>query len=140
MKKMLASFLAISLFLAGNILCASPSRDNTRLQQDYADFNSAFFNGQLPPGVRISWTDIPLKNGNYVMGKTNENLIDGNFTIDIDTKSNIAMNTAETTLLHEMCHVKSMDYALSHNQNEHGLAFKSCLVDLELQGAFTDLL
>ena len=78
--------------------------------------------------------------GRFVMGNTHEEIIGGTFSIQIDTKSNIAWATADTTLLHEMCHVKTYDRTVELDQDMHGPLFKACIVNLELQGAFTDLL
>ena len=141
MKKLLAGVLAAVIIFSGNALRAQYTHDNGRLQQDYADYNRAFFNDTLPKNVPVTWSDIPrTKDGRYVMGNTPEDIVSGTFSIQIDTKSNIAWATADTTLLHEMCHVKTYDRALELDQDMHGPLFKACIVDLEMQGAFTELL
>jgi SprT-like family protein len=140
MRKVFILVLILALFRSTSIF-GSDLRTAERLQRDYADYNQAFFSNKLPKNVKVQWLDIPKdKNDLYVMGNTDFNTVDRTYRIDIDTKSNIAIATADTTLLHEMCHVKTMAWALSHNQDGHGPAFKACIVDLELQGAFTDLL
>lgn len=141
MKKVLAGVLAAVIIFSGNALRAQYTHDNGRLQQDYADYNRAFFNDTLPKNVPVTWSDIPrTKDGRYVMGNTHEDIISGTFSIQIDTKSNIAWATADTTLLHEMCHVKTYDRVVELGQDFHGPLFKACLVNLQMQGAFTDLL
>ena len=110
MKKVLAGVLAAVIIFSGNALRAqyTYARNNGRLQQDYADYNQAFFNNTLPKNVVVSWDDIPrTKDGRYIMGNTHEDVVSGTFLIRIETKSNITMVTADTTLLHEMCHVKT---------------------------------
>ncbi|MGB8834154.1 MAG: SprT-like domain-containing protein [Candidatus Sulfotelmatobacter sp.] len=141
MKKVLAGVLAAVIIFSGNALRAQYTHDNGCLQQDYADYNRAFFNDTLPKNVPVTWSDIPrTKDGRYVMGNTHEDIVSGTFSIQIDTKSNIAWATANTTLLHEMCHVKTYDRTVELDQDMHGPLFKACIVNLELQGAFTDLL
>ena len=141
MKKLIAGVLAAVIIFSGNALRAQYTHDNGRLQQDYADYNQAFFNNTLPKNVPVTWSDIPrTKDGRYVMGNTHEDVVSGTFLIRIDTKSNITMVTADTTLLHEMCHVKTYDRTVELDQDMHGPLFKACIVNLELQGAFTDLL
>ena len=141
MKKLIAGVLAAVIIFSGNALRAQYTHDNGRLQQDYADYNQAFFNNTLPKNVPVTWSDIPrTKDGRYVMGNTHEDVVSGTFLIRIDTKSNITMVTADTTLLHEMCHVKTYDRTVELDQDMHGPLFKACLVNLQMQGAFTDLL
>ena len=143
MKKVLAGVLAAVIIFSGNALRVqyTYTRNNERLQQDYADYNQAFFDNTLPKNVVVTWSDIPKsKDGRFVMGNTHEEIIGGTFSIQIDTKSNIAWATADTTLLHEMCHVKTYDRTVELDQDMHGPLFKACIVNLELQGAFTDLL
>ena len=141
MKKLIAGVLAAVIIFSGSALRAQYTHDNGRLQQDYADYNQAFFNNTLPKNVPVTWSDIPrTKDGRYVMGNTHEDVVSGTFLIRIDTKSNITMVTADTTLLHEMCHVKTYDRVVELGQDFHGPLFKACLVNLQMQGAFTDLL
>jgi SprT-like family protein len=141
MRKILAVATAAAVLFAGNYVLAQPTRSGARLKQDYDDYNENFFSGTLPKDVVVSWANIPKdKDGQYVMGFTHEDPTNGTYSIDIDIKTNVTWDTADTTMLHEMCHVKTMNYAISHNEDEHGPSFKACIVNLELQGAFTDLL
>jgi hypothetical protein len=140
-KKILVGILAAVVIFSGNALRAQYTHDNTRLQQDYADYNSAFFHDQLPKNTVVIWSGIPKeKDGRFVMGNTHHDIVGEAYTINIDIKSNITQSTADETLLHEMCHVKTMQYELEHNEDSHGPAFKACIVELELQGAYTDML
>jgi hypothetical protein len=147
-KKTLAAILAAVIIFSGNALRAQyTARDNTRIQQDYAYYNEAFFNNTLPKNTVVVWSNIPKEERNsssgkisvFIMGNTHEDA-DGTFTISVDTKSNITQVTTDITILHEMCHVKTLDFAQEHDQDVHGPAFKACVVELEMQGAFTDLL
>jgi len=144
-KKFLVVVTVASLLFAGHAVSAQKGApktyDSARLQATYAEYNESFFNNSLPKNTTVQWADIPMTaDDHFLMGVTHENFENATFKIDIDTKSNITWVTADTTLLHEMCHVKTTKFAREHDQDLHGPAFKACIVDLEMQGAFTDLL
>lgn len=149
MKKILAAVLAAVIIFSGNALRAQyATRSNTRIQQDYAYYNESFFNNTLPKNTSVVWADIAKEEIDtpagkihvFIMGGTHKDQTTGAFTIKIDTKTNVTQVTSNTTLLHEMCHVKTWDRAVELGQDIHGPVFRACIVDLELQGAFTDLL
>jgi hypothetical protein len=146
MKKVFSVVLIAALLFAATEIRAQHAHhaeyahDNVHLQANYAEYNETFFNNTLPKNVSVSWYDIPIDaDGRYILGDTSEGPI-GSFRIHIDTKTNITWATTDVTLLHEMCHVKTNDYAIGHDEPDHGPSFKACIVNLELQGAYTDLL
>lgn len=139
------SIAIFSLLFAGIIAGAHlyesrPSHRNTaHLQQLYADYNNFYFDGKLPQNVPITWADIPMENGDYVMGKTHEIEETRDFSIELDTKSNITESTTALSLFHEMCHVATGDYEREHNEDYHGPRFQACMLRGAENGALKGL-
>lgn len=143
MKRTIVLAALILSLLGLRVYAQKTHRSDADLQQRYEVYDNAYFDGKLPHNVPVTWKDIPLtKDGRYDMGITHwQRFADGSeaFSIDIDTKTNVAQVTADLTLLHEMCHVATDDYVHSHGEDAHGPAFQACRVNLEQQDALKDL-
>ena len=139
MKIILALALA-AILIGANGLRAQYNHNDADLQEQYRVLNHDFFNDRLPANTSVRWQNIPMEHGRYVLGATTESPNDGSFDIAIDTKTNVAFSTEEVTLLHEMCHVATYDYAVAHGQDVHGPAFQACQEELYEAGAYKDLL
>jgi hypothetical protein len=135
----IALFGAVLVCVLGAQKSNTPRWNNADLQAQYANYNEWYFGGRLPKDVLVTWDDLPMDKGLYVMGKTYEDLAGSKFSISIDTKTNIAMATADLTLEHEMCHVATYAYVRDHNEDPHGNAFNECMMSLAKEGAMKDL-
>jgi hypothetical protein len=112
---------------------------NGDLQKMYDAYNDSYFNGNLPEAP-VYWVDIPKDGDEYIMGNTYENITSKTYFIEIDTKSNITSMTYDLTLLHEMCHVATMDAMVNkYGETQHGPHFQKCMLQLAENGAFNNL-
>lgn len=104
-----------------------------QLKYIYLRYNEDYFLGQLPKDVPVKWADL---RGRRAMGLTTCDSDGNGCTIQIDTNSNITEVTTESTILHEMCHVKLRRRKVL----DHGVEFRGCVNDLIRQGAYGPLL
>jgi hypothetical protein len=108
-----------------------------QLQDEYAQDNTRYFSGQLPPAV-IQMAEIPPDDkGNYFLGDSGRGLF-GAFVIRIDPRMNPAGQTAHATLLHEMCHFDAWEKTGDFDSG-HGAAFQACEQRLLDAGATREL-
>jgi hypothetical protein len=137
------SLILVLLTLISAVLYAQKQKsyqpNNAELQEEYENYNDWYFSGALPRNVPVSWDDIPMENGLYVMGRTYEDIAGTKFSIVIDTKTNITKSTTSLTLEHEMCHVATYDYVKEHGEDAHGQRFEACMTRLADEGAMQDL-
>ncbi len=98
-----------------------------RLKRAYRKYNYKYFDGQLPnpPEVKILWAEM----GNQLMGYQLED------EIVLSRKYHRHDSLWRATLLHEMCHISTID-----EKNEHGPKFRKELRRIIIAGAFDDLL
>lgn len=102
----------------------------TDLQAWYHKFNDSYFRNQLPP-IRILRRKLaPLKGGYRRYGYTH---FIGDDPVVIVINSELWLEIALLTLLHEMCHVR-----LPRRVN-HGKRFQAEMLRLAKKGAFTNL-
>ena len=138
MRKILAIIVAVLLLSGGVSYGQKREHNNDDLQKLFDAYNDAYFNGVLPP-TSVTWADLPKVDGDYLLGQTTEVTKGHIFAIEIDTKTNIAGVTTKLTLLHEMCHVATMDYAREHGEDMHGPRFQMCEMRLAENGAMRNL-
>jgi len=104
------------------------------LQDIFETYNREYWDGKLPATV-VVWTGLKDR-----YGETNV-LPDGRFVIRLDVLRNREANVARTTILHEMCHVKTW----GDSCHVKGAKVQDCsrwLAELHrimLEGAFDDL-
>jgi hypothetical protein len=105
----------------------------SQMQEDYSKFNSQWFAGHLPANVIVKYAAPPDRPD--TMGLTD--VVDGHFVIYVDPKYHANSKAADMTLLHEICHISVWDVAVAGD--DHGVAWKACMVGLAERGAFDRL-
>jgi hypothetical protein len=115
--------------------------DEAYLQKIYGAFNDLYFDNKLPKDTKIT---LSLGNPGRMAetGCVNDN--GTNCTIDFNQHHVTAARTAETTMLHEMCHIKVWSKTLDKNRPpmddqqayDHSRAWQGCMLDLDTMGAF----
>jgi SprT-like family len=95
-------------------------------QNNYAVYNSEWFDGKLPKN-----TVIALTNDSTKIGMTRfEN---GHLIIRFNPRYNMTDAQSSETLLHEMCHIATP------KDLDHGIGWEACMENLALNGAFRDV-
>jgi len=100
------------------------------LQDLYKTYNRTYWDGKLPANATVVWTGLNKE-------RFGETTTDGNgrFVIRLDVMKNRERNVAKTTILHEMCHVKTY----GQDKTDHGPRWLAELHRIMLEGAFDDL-
>jgi predicted SprT family Zn-dependent metalloprotease len=101
-----------------------------KLVEWYADANKDYFDDQLPHDTEIVWYNLRYKKAMADTGCNEQGCI-----IRIDPYVNVAPATAQETLYHEMCHVKTWGADL-----EHGPEWQNCMTMLFRKGALDGLI
>ena len=114
------------------------------LQDIYATYNREYWNGRLPKAT-IVWTALSKKFGetdgqnDADYGETDK-ADDGTFVIRLDVVKNKEANVARTTILHEMCHVKTWkDTCHVDGRAQDCRRWLTELHRIMLEGAFDDI-
>jgi hypothetical protein len=111
---------------------ASPTQ--VQLQEDYRQYNSGWFAGDLPDNVIVKYSTAPDRPDTMGLTEVENN----HFVIYIDPRYHAHnRKAAEVTLLHEMCHIRVWD--VTEPGDEHGAPWKACMVGLAENGAFDGL-
>lgn len=97
------------------------------LQDIFRFYNRTYWDGKLPATV-VVWTGLENSYGETDL------LPDGRYIIRLDALKNRENNVARSTLLHEMCHVKTWGAT-----PPHGLRWQAELHRIMLEGAFDDI-
>lgn len=103
-----------------------PEFNLIRTQNDYAVYNTMWFDGKLPKNTVIALTNQPEWIANTSFEK-------GRYVIRFNPRYNMTSAQSGETLLHEMCHIatpKDMD---------HGPIWEACMENLALNGAMHDV-
>jgi hypothetical protein len=107
------------------------------LQRDYAVFNEMFFASRLPSDVQID-----ASNENPEKQADTHCRPDGSqCRMSFNLKYTLAQRNADVVMLHEMCHVATWSQITvqdfqTPDQAFHGPQWRSCMVGLEIEGAF----
>ena len=127
---------------------AEPKSETTVefIQQAYVAYNQAYFQDKLPKDTKISLD--PQAIGMADTGCDN-NLGDMGIdcTMRFDLKYVLAPRTAESTLLHEMCHIKTWaktqadtrPEGVSREEWDHNKYWRGCMLSLDAAGAFREI-
>jgi len=102
------------------------STNITDLRAFYAGANQAYFGGQLPEDITIDLAETDPK----IMASTTKTA-SGDFIIHLNKRTVPVRRTSYTSLLHEMCHVKTWDETI----NFHGPKWQACMLQVDAQGA-----
>lgn len=109
--------------------------DAAYLESLYEVYNVGYFDSKLPKVVVI---DMLEANPDF-MASTMKNA-DGTFVIKFNPHFVVAVRTAELTMQHEMCHVKTWDMDTTDFGGktvivDHGRHWRTCMLELDAQGA-----
>ncbi len=124
-------------------LSASGDTDVQFLQSSYRNFNEQYFNNHLDKNTKIS-----VELGGENMADTWCDNDDGTgCTIKFNLHYVASPRVGQSTLLHEMCHVKIWSKNLPQNRPEftdqqhydHGRLWRTCMLNLDSQGAFREI-
>lgn len=99
------------------------------LQGIFQTYNRMYWSGRLPATV-VVWAGMEKSYGETDL------LPDGRYIIRLDILRNREGNVIRTTLLHEMCHVKTWG---KDDKNPHGSIWLAELHRIMLEGAFDDI-
>jgi hypothetical protein len=125
-----------------------PDQDTTieLLLARYREFNDAYFQGKLPKDTQIIFSDDA-----HGMADTGCTDADGTMGIDCAIRFKqryvLAPRHAESTLLHEMCHIKtwtktqqdSRPAGVEQVRWDHNKFWRGCMLNLDSQGAFRSI-
>jgi hypothetical protein len=111
--------------------------DAAYMQSLYEVYNVGYFGKKLPQVLVIDMLETNPK----WMASTMK-MSDGSFIIHFNETSVVAARTGQLTMLHEMCHVKTWgeDVTLDGEPIDHGRYWRSCMIQLDMQGAFRQVL
>lgn len=125
-----AWFIAVGNAPARRHTKASPAQENPAvLAEVYGEFNDQYFQGRLPKDTVVDWSESADNIAStYKMG-------DGRFHITFNPKYALAHRVYATTMLHEQCHIKTYDER-DFETGWHGKRWRSCMLQLDMQGAF----
>lgn len=116
---------------------ANGTTDVAHLQQAYAVYNEGYFQNKLTktPVIDMLETD----DGNMASTLCD---VDRSCIIHFNLKFVLAPRVGDQTLLHEMCHVQTWMQDMDRNgdQVDHGRHWRSCMLNLDAQGAFREIL
>ncbi len=115
---------------------AASGRQPSQADMDtaYREFNEVYFNNELPKDVVIDWAE------SKDMAST-VRMADGRFHLAFNEKYNQASRAMRESMLHEQCHVRTWR-SLSEMTaeeiltNQHGRRWRTCMLQLDIQGAF----
>lgn len=142
-KILLTILLAVVFFwifgCGGHVSVPAPSNgtvDAAYLQHAYTAYNDEYFQNKLTKTAVIDM-DEP-NNANMASTMCG----DGGCIIHFNPKYVVAPRTGDEVLLHEMCHEKTwmQDMDSLGMQIDHGKHWRSCMLNLDTQGAFRELL
>jgi len=102
------------------------------LQDVFDTYNRQYWDGKLPK-THVIWTALSKRFGETVKED------DGSFTIKLDVSWNVLPNVAKTTLLHEMCHIKTWGESCHIGTQGDCTRWQRELHRIMLEGAFDDI-
>lgn len=105
-------------------------RTAPKLKARYNHYNKRYFNGRLPDGVTVGWSDSLWRTG--VLGQV-DGYSDGSFEIRIARELARFPVVSELVLLHETTHVAL--YERGHYRGGHGNKFQREMLRLARAGA-----
>ena len=111
--------------------------DTPYLQSLYQAYNAGYFRNRLPKDVEINDFE---SNPNFMA--TTMCTEDGKCVIQFNPHFIVAPRTAELTMQHEMCHVKTWgkDVDTLGKQIDHGRSWRTCMLQLDAEGAVREVL
>lgn len=133
-KVIIVILLAIVCFeLTQRYGVPSPSGQTSNLDNTYRSLNSQYFQDRLPADTIVDWSETGSTNM-----ATTFRMSDGRFHIALNERYLKAERVLALTMLHEQCHIKNFQEAEAGQ--EHGPRWRTCMLELDLQGAFRNQL
>jgi hypothetical protein len=116
---------------------ANGTVDVEYLQRTYAAYNNGYFQNKLTDTPKIDLLEPDPTN----MASTYCDP-DGGCVIHLNTKYVAAPRVGDQTLLHEMCHIKTWMQDMDDKglQVDHGKHWRTCMLNLDTQGAFREII
>lgn len=102
----------------------------------YAVYNESYFGNKLTKTPKIDMNETKF------MASTmcNDGMTD--CVIHFNPKYILAPRVSDFTMLHEQCHIKTWetDVKTSGEQADHGRVWRSCMLQLDAEGAFREII
>lgn len=113
--------------------------DTAYMRVLYTTYNDAYFQNRLPKNTVV---DMLEPNPDYMASTTCDN---DACEIHFNQDYVVAARTAKLTMLHEMCHVKTWGkdettFGEVTEQIQHGRRWRSCMLELDAEGANREIL
>jgi hypothetical protein len=113
--------------------------DEAYLQRLYTSYNDSYFDNKLPKDTKIS-NDL----GGFNMADTQCDSVGQNCVMRFNPHYTAAPRTAESVMVHEMCHVRVWTRMLEKDRPEmmsqlaydHSKPWQTCMLTLDAMGAF----
>jgi hypothetical protein len=120
---------------------ASGIADAAHLKSVFAVYNDEYFQGRLET-PEIDMLEPDQNNMASTLCKNDTAGVGLNCIIHFNPHYVIAPRTGDETLLHEMCHIKTWNKDVDDlgGQIAHGRNWRSCMLQLDMQGAFRQLI
>jgi len=117
-------------------LCGAPipttgALSVSQLRQAYEEFNEEYFANSLPKDTVVDYGEYDFND----MAST-QRLPDRRFHIALNESYTGGARVARLMILHEDCHIKTW----LQEPAKHGKLWRSCMLQLDLQGAFREQL
>ena len=114
--------------------------DAAYMQKLYETYNEGYFHNRLPRVIAINMFE---SNPDFMASTMCDE--DMNCVIQFNDTFVVSARTAQLTLLHEMCHVKMwktdrVTFGGVTIQNDHGRVWRSCMLQLDAEGANREIL
>jgi hypothetical protein len=135
-KILITILLAVGWFLLTNYGGCNTQADeytvtNGHLNNAFREFNEEYFYGGLP-STTVRLADLSDLHSIADIRQ----MEDERWIIRIDRRSNPTINSADMSLLHEMCHEQDKISGQNEGLDGHSDAFEACMVSLAQRGAF----
>ena len=129
----LASLVALCSYLVQSRGVPSPTAalSVAQLQTTYDAFNEEYFANSLPKNTVVDYDEYDddfMATTQVISGKR--------FHIALNENYTGGARNARLVLLHEQCHIKTW----GQDRDQHGKLWRSCMLQLDMQGAFREQL
>lgn len=140
--KILVLLSLISCFILGALATSSHAkRPLPNIEKIYAEYNVLYFDDKLPKDAVVDWGE---PSDDYMASV--EVMSNGKFHVAFNDYFSTADRVARLIMLHEQCHIATndaKDFVTSDGiaiHDSHGKAWRTCMLGLDNQGAFRDIL
>jgi hypothetical protein len=112
--------------------------DAAYLHQLYDTYNAVYFHDRLPKNIKIDLSEHTKRMASSFCHDD----AGTNCEISYNERYTLAPRVADFTMLHEMCHIKvwSTDRDFFGVQIDHGRLWRSCMLQIDMQGGFRQII